>query len=114
MQSYPDGQELTADEWSIPRLLRGECFAGTIFFIEYMDQNLERIIKFFASLIYNAQVKVILVSGYTKEEIKTRFIDKKTVGYLRKPYTLAQLSAVPSQVLAESRVLSIHLSCILG
>ena len=49
----------------------------------------------------NPEVKVILASGYAEQELTARFGDEKPSGYLRKPYTIEQLSSVLSDILTD-------------
>jgi DNA-binding NarL/FixJ family response regulator len=41
----------------------------------------------------NPQVRVILSSGYTEEEVMGRFIDSPAAGFLQKPYKADALVA---------------------
>ena len=50
----------------------------------------------------NPEVKVVLASGYTKGDVVSRFSGKKISGFLRKPYTLGELSVVLSELLPQT------------
>jgi len=45
------------------------------------------------------EVKVVLASGYAQDEMSIRFTKEKPSGYLRKPYTIKELSPVLSSLL---------------
>jgi len=49
----------------------------------------------------NPNAKIVLASGYAEEDVTTRFSGEKPSGYLRKPYTLEQLSHALSGLLCE-------------
>jgi len=51
--------------------------------------------------LHNLQsdVRVILSSGYTQEDVAIRFADKKPAGFVQKPYTLANLMETLNRVL---------------
>jgi two-component system cell cycle sensor histidine kinase/response regulator CckA len=42
----------------------------------------------------NPEVRVVLASGYAKEDVSSRFEGKKPAGIIQKPYTLAKLREV--------------------
>jgi CheY-like chemotaxis protein len=50
----------------------------------------------------NPDVRVILSSGYSRDDIAGRFAGKNLAGVLQKPYTLARLSESLSAVLPRS------------
>jgi signal transduction histidine kinase/CheY-like chemotaxis protein len=47
----------------------------------------------------NSEVKVIMCSGYTEEDVSTRFADWKVAGFIEKPYSYETLSAQLDSVL---------------
>ena len=38
------------------------------------------------------EVRVVMSSGYTEQDITSRFMDEGRVGFLQKPYTIAHLA----------------------
>ena len=67
IQSYPGKRNLKIDEWPVPRVLRGEHLEGETFYIKRLDEKRDRILKFYASPIYNAQGEVILAVLVTND-----------------------------------------------
>ena len=47
----------------------------------------------------NPGVRVILASGYSEEDVDSRFIGRGLAGCLQKPYTLAKLRSLFSDLL---------------
>ncbi len=45
----------------------------------------------------NPDVRVLITSGYSKQEIRTRFQDQKPAGFIQKPYSLATMNELMSR-----------------
>ena len=43
--------------------------------------------------LINPEVRVVMSSGYTEQDITSRFAGKGLVGFVQKPYSLAELRA---------------------